>query len=277
MTLRSVASSSAIASSPTRVSQHERRVIRVGGIVVAERRIVRNIGQYAEVVPPALVIRRRQAGLVGQPVARWQIDQEAAFAVLLLEKLQVVPALPRLVVGARLVLEREAERPVVGRNVHRDVDAPALREPRAPARPGSCPRRWAEADRNAPSKSPLRWAPPGTSRSDRTGSPASGATLSSSIIASQKGRALTVLAGRIEQIGDDPREAELVVAEVAEDVEAAREVAIEFTLDRAGRVQMWSQFLQETDGTLAPGPAHVVQMVQEFGDGVRRWDGGLCR
>ena len=89
-----------------------------------------------------------------------------------------------------------------------------------------------------------------------------------------------MLAGRIEEVGDDPREADLVVAEVAEDVEAAREMAIEFALDRAGCVQMWSQFLQETDGILAPGPPHVVQMVQEFGDRVRRsdsGDGGLCR
>ena len=89
-----------------------------------------------------------------------------------------------------------------------------------------------------------------------------------------------MLAGRIEEVGDNPREAELVGAEVAEDVEAAREMAIEFAFDRAGCVQMWSQFLQETDGILAPGPPHVVQMVQEFGDRVRRWDsgdGGLCR
>ena len=83
-----------------------------------------------------------------------------------------------------------------------------------------------------------------------------------------------MLASRIEEVGDDPREAEFVVAEVAEDVEAAREMAIEFVLDRPGCVQMWSQFLQETDGILAPGPPHVVQMVQEFGDRVRRWDGG---
>ena len=54
-----------------------------------------------------------------------------------------------------------------------------------------------------------------------------------------------MLGGRIEQVGDDPREAEFVVSEVAEDVEAAREMAIQFALDGAGRVQMRRQLLQE--------------------------------
>ena len=212
------------------------------------------------------VLDRRDA----TPVAGGQIDQKEAFAVPVAEKLQVVPALPRLVVGARLVLEREAERTIVGRNVHRDVDAPALREPAAllhdPDLVGGGGSKSAET------------LPPGR----RCGAPATKIMTEPDRITHlgsnpqqlqnrfQKGHALAVLAGRIEEVGDDPREAEFVAAEVAEDVEAVREMAIGFALDRAGRVQMRSQFLQETDGILAPGPPHVVQMMQEFGDRSRR-------
>ncbi len=54
-------------------------------------------------------------------------------------------------------------------------------------------------------------------------------------------------------------------------------MVIEFARDRAGRVQMRRQRLQETDVVLAPGPPHIVQMVQEFGDRIRRWYSGLRR
>ena len=50
-----------------RTNLRERRVILVGRIVVAKRRIVRNIGQHAEVILPALAMRRQKAGFVGHP------------------------------------------------------------------------------------------------------------------------------------------------------------------------------------------------------------------
>ena len=73
-----------------------------------------------------------------------------------------------------------------------------------------------------------------------------------------------------------------VVAEVTEDVEAAREMSIQFALDRPGGVQMRRQILkeadalaltapsdaldivQEADAILAPAPANLVDMVQEL-------------
>jgi len=78
----------------------------------------------------------------------------------------------------------------------------------------------------------------------------------------QKGCALAVLGGWIEQVGDDPREAEFVVAEVAEDVEAARKMAIQVALYHAGGVQVLRQLLKETDA-LALAAANAIHIVQE--------------
>ncbi len=65
-----------------------------------------------------------------------------------------------------------------------------------------------------------------------------------------------------KRFGDDPREAEFVIAEVAEDVEATREMAIQIALDCAGGVQMRRQFLKETNAlalTVPSNPFHIVQ------------------
>ena len=152
----------------------------------------------------------------------------------------------------------------IGRNVHRDVNEPA---------PKAALRHDADAAR-------IRCR---------------GSNLQQLQHRFQIGRTLTVLAGRIEQVGDDPREAEFVVAEVAEDVEAAREVAIQFAFDRAGGVQRRGQLLQKTDAgalTALPDALHIVQkanailvsslpnlfqVAREPGDGVHPAAGPLIR
>jgi len=215
--------------------------------------------------------------LVGHPVAGWDIDQDKASAILAVEKLQVVLALLRLVVGVGLVLEREAEATVLGRDVHRDFDAPALREPAALLHDSDL------VGGGGPKLAEVRL--PGRcygalTRVIETGSgwiTRVGSNPQQLYHRFQEGRALAVLACRIEEIGYDAREAELIVTEVAEDVETASEMSIEFALDCTGRVKMRGEVLEETDGVFVAGLADVVEVVEEGRDGGDRLERGLRR
>lgn len=85
-----------------------------------------------------------------------------------------------------------------------------------------------------------------------------------------------MLGGRIEQVGDDARQPEFVLAQVSEDVEPVRQMAVTPALCDAGRRQTRCQVRQKTLVLCLPGVAGVVDAPQKFGDfpgrgGDHRW------
>ncbi len=184
--------------------------------------------------------------------------------VVFVEERQVVAALPVLVFRVGLVLEGEAEGAVDGRNLHRDVDVPGARDSALRRDPN--PFGGVEAQ-------PVEVSLPVRGRTPRPPRfPATAAVRIERAVGRdpqqlqhrlQEGRALAMRRPRVEQVGDDPREAEFVVAEVAEDVEAARQVAVKLALDRAGGVQMGRQLLQEADECALAASANALHIFQK--------------
>lgn len=79
-----------------------------------------------------------------------------------------------------------------------------------------------------------------------------------------------MLGGRIEQVGDDARQPEFVLAQVSEDVEPVRQMAVTPALCDAGLRQKRSQVGQKTLVLALPGAPGVVDALQEFGDFIGR-------
>ena len=67
---------------------------------------------------------------------------------------------------------------------------------------------------------------------------------------------LSVTRGRIQQIPDNARQSEFIFSQVSQRIEPVREVAVQFAIKLARRLQSRLQFVEEASVALAiPGPS----------------------